>query len=198
MLEIILWSAIMVIAGIILMVVLNEKLKYLFPQEPGNKPNPPRGSGRMSGGTAGPKQSTEEAEANAELEVPGIQPPANRIVPVTLFTVLVRGSAPTLKRMVKDRIVKKTDGLWQETSVKEEAAVIIAVYVESFFGKDERMEFTYHGEIAGDSVFVKNTKNYKRVAYPNEAEIFKLAGEQIAGDILREHARYIVKKEESS
>ncbi|MBI4250044.1 hypothetical protein HY622_00440 [Candidatus Uhrbacteria bacterium] len=162
---------------------------------------PIRGIRRGQGSGYGPKDGNAPSEKADPLPEPGNQPPANRIMPVTLFAVLITGTygkTPKLGQMIGERLEKDSVGAWEVAALKEKAAVIIPVFVQPFFGKDERIEFAYDGEVAGGEVFFRNTKSYKFALYPNEADIFVNAAKKIAEDILREHAIFAAKQTQSS
>jgi|GEM_PF-6584937 len=201
MLDIILWAAGMIIAGIVLMLVLADKVGGTAPP-PASRPNRPSGGRqRRPGGEYAPRDDAKDTADAGKLADPGVQPPANRIIPVTLFAVLVTGTygkTPKLGQMIGERIVKESAGAWEVAALKEKATIIIPVFVQPFFGKDERIEFAYDGEMVGGEVFFRNAKNYKFALYPNEADIFVSAAKKIAEDILREHAIFAAKQTQSS
>ncbi|MBI2484151.1 hypothetical protein HYV71_03135 [Candidatus Uhrbacteria bacterium] len=204
MLEIILLTAGILIASIILMCVLAYNMEPSLSTSSVREPKRVRASELSFQGGKNPQPNDKSDSDETPPEMPAEQPPANRIIPITLFAVLASGShtqTSTMRRRIRERLSSESTGGWQEAGHKEKAAIIIAVFVQMFLDRDrnkECIEFAYDGEIAGSDVFYRNTKRYKTVAHPDEAEIFKLASRHIADEILREYALYVAKQGESS
>lgn len=201
MLEIILWIIAMIIAGIVLAMLLANMCGYSQSPTGSLTPKSVRRASMAAGGNRSGEKAGEDPLDPTPLAEQEQQPPANRIAPVTLFAILVTGSygqTPKLAQMIGEWLTKESSCQWQAAALKEKATVIIPVFVQPYFGKSERIEYTYCGEVAGGDVFFRNTKTYKFALYPNEADIFALAAKKIAEDIFREHTLYEAKRAQSS